>query len=61
MDNKEKILESALDLFYSKGYDAVGVQEIVERSGIYKTYAVSLFWQQIRTSGTPCPELLRKI
>ncbi|HIT05450.1 MAG TPA: TetR/AcrR family transcriptional regulator [Candidatus Scybalocola faecipullorum] len=36
MDNKEKILESALDLFYSKGYDAVGVQEIVERSGITK-------------------------
>ena len=36
MDNKEKILESALELFYTKGYDAVGVQEIADRSGITK-------------------------
>ena len=36
MENKEKILESALDLFSAKGYDAVGVQEIAERSGITK-------------------------
>ena len=36
MDNKERILECALDLFYSKGYDAVGVQEIAEKSGITK-------------------------
>ena len=36
MDNKEKILETALDLFYAKGYDAVGVQEIAEKSGVTK-------------------------
>lgn len=36
MDNREKILESALDLFYTKGYDAVGVQEIVDRAGVTK-------------------------
>lgn len=36
MDNKERILEGALDLFYSKGYDAVGVQEIAEKAGITK-------------------------
>lgn len=36
MENKEKILESALDLFSAKGYDAVGVQEIADRSGITK-------------------------
>lgn len=36
MDNREKILESALDLFFTKGYDAVGVQEIAERSGVTK-------------------------
>lgn len=36
MDNKERIMESALDLFYAKGYDAVGVQEIVESAGITK-------------------------
>lgn len=36
MDNREMILKSALDLFYAKGYDAVGVQEIVDRAGISK-------------------------
>ncbi|MDY3920305.1 MAG: TetR/AcrR family transcriptional regulator [Candidatus Limivivens sp.] len=36
MDNKEKILESALDLFYARGYDAVGVQEIAESAGVTK-------------------------
>ncbi|HEX3078043.1 MAG TPA: TetR/AcrR family transcriptional regulator [Lachnospiraceae bacterium] len=36
MDNRGKILECALDLFYKKGYDAVGVQEIVEAAGITK-------------------------
>lgn len=36
MDNREKILESALELFYLKGYDAVGVQEIADRAGITK-------------------------
>lgn len=36
MDNKEKILMSALELFYTKGYDAVGVQEIADKSGITK-------------------------
>ena len=36
MDNKELILKSALDLFYAKGYDAVGVQETVDKAGISK-------------------------
>ena len=36
MDNREQILETALDLFYTRGYDAVGVQEIAEKSGITK-------------------------
>lgn len=36
MDNKEKILQCALQLFYAKGYDAVSVQEIVETAGITK-------------------------
>ena len=34
MDNREQILETALDLFYTRGYDAVGVQEIAEKSGV---------------------------
>lgn len=36
MDNRERILETALDLFYARGYDAVGVQEIAEKSGVTK-------------------------
>lgn len=36
MDNKERILQCALDLFYARGYDAVGVQEIADRAGITK-------------------------
>lgn len=36
MDNRELILETALELFYTRGYDAVGVQEIAEKSGVTK-------------------------
>lgn len=36
MDNKEKILVSALDLFYTKGYDGVGVQEIADTANVTK-------------------------
>lgn len=36
MDNREKILDVALKLFTTKGYDAVGVQEVADRAGITK-------------------------
>lgn len=36
MENKERIIQCAEELFYSKGYDATGVQEIVERAGVTK-------------------------
>ena len=36
MDNKELLLQCAKELFYAKGYDAVGVQEIVDRAGLTK-------------------------
>ena len=36
MDKREQILHIALELFYSRGYDAVGVQEIAEKSGVSK-------------------------
>lgn len=35
-DNREKILTCAIHLFYQKGYDAVGVQEIATAAGITK-------------------------
>lgn len=36
MDNRTNILRCAAELFYQKGYDAVGVQEIVARAGTTK-------------------------
>lgn len=36
MENRMRIMECAKELFYAKGYDAVGVQEIVDRAGITK-------------------------
>ncbi|MCD7746346.1 MAG: TetR/AcrR family transcriptional regulator [Lachnospiraceae bacterium] len=36
MDNRTRLLECANELFYEKGYDAVGVQEIVARAGLTK-------------------------
>ena len=36
MDNRSTILSCALRLFASRGYDAVGVQEIVEAAGVTK-------------------------
>ncbi len=35
-DNREKILNCAIHLFYQKGYDAVGVQEIATAAGVTK-------------------------
>lgn len=36
MDNKERIMQCGEELFYAKGYDAAGVQEIVEMAGVTK-------------------------
>lgn len=36
MDNRERIMECALDLFYQRGYDAVGIQEICNEAGVTK-------------------------
>lgn len=36
MENRERILACALELFYQKGYDAVGIQEVCQTAGITK-------------------------
>ncbi len=36
MDNKTRLLECALELFAARGYDAVGIQEIVDAAGVTK-------------------------
>jgi AcrR family transcriptional regulator len=36
MDSRHEILSQALDLFAARGYDGVGVQEIVEAAGVTK-------------------------
>jgi len=36
MDNRDQLLDRALVLFSQRGYDAVGVQEIVEAAGVTK-------------------------
>lgn len=36
VDNRTRLLDVALDLFAARGYDAVGVQEVVEAAGLTK-------------------------
>ena len=36
MDNRTRLLNCALELFTARGYDAVGVQEIVDAAGVTK-------------------------
>lgn len=36
MGNREKIMECSVDLFYRKGYESVGVQEICNAAGVTK-------------------------
>ncbi len=47
MDNRQVILESALELFYTKGYDSVGVQEIADNAGITKPTLYYYFGSKI--------------
>lgn len=35
-DNRETLLQTALELFAARSYDAVGVQEVVSRAGVSK-------------------------
>lgn len=47
MDNRTRLLDGALQLFVSRGYDAVGVQEIVEASGVTKPTLYHYFGKKL--------------
>ena len=47
MENRTLLLQCAKELFYAKGYDAVGVQEIVERAGLTKPTLYYYFGSKI--------------
>lgn len=47
MDNRTLLLQCAKELFYSRGYDAVGVQEIVDRAGLTKPTLYYYFGNKI--------------
>ncbi len=47
MENRALLLQCAKELFYAKGYDAVGVQEIVEKAGLTKPTLYYYFGSKI--------------
>ena len=47
MENRMLLLQCAKELFYAKGYDAVGVQEIVEKAGLTKPTLYYYFGNKI--------------
>jgi TetR/AcrR family transcriptional regulator len=67
MDSRTRLLDVALTLFASRGYDAVGVQEIVEAAGVTKPTLyhhfgnkVGLLRALIDRHGTPLTEAVRE-
>ena len=48
MDNRMNILQKALQLFYEKGYDAIGVQEIADAAGVTKPTLYHYFGLAVR-------------
>lgn len=47
MDNRARLLDVGLQLFVSRGYDAVGVQEIVDASGVTKPTLYHYFGKKL--------------
>lgn len=52
---KERILETAATLFFERGYELVGVNELIEKSGVAK----STFYQHFPSKEKLCVEWLR--
>lgn len=56
MDNRSAILWNALELFSARGYEAVGVQEIVDCSGITKPTLYHYFGNKLGLMEAICQE-----
>jgi AcrR family transcriptional regulator len=54
-DAKQRILETAARLFAERGYEAVGINELIEKSGVAK----ATFYQHFRSKEKLCVEWLR--
>lgn len=52
---RKRILETAAALFAERGYDSVGINELIDRSGVAK----ATFYQQFRSKESLCVEWLR--
>lgn len=53
---RKRILETARQLFAERGYDAVGINELIEKSGVAK----ATFYQQFRSKESLCAEWLKR-
>ena len=53
---RKRILETARHLFAERGYDAVGINELIEKSGVAK----ATFYQQFRSKEALCAEWLKR-
>lgn len=52
---RKRILDTAAQLFAERGYDSVGINELIEKSGVAK----ATFYQQFRSKETLCAEWLK--
>jgi len=67
MDNKQVLLDRALELFSQRGYDAVGVREVVEAAGVTKPTLYHYFESKrgllnalLQREGDPMLERIRR-
>ncbi len=67
MDNKQILLDRALEFFSQRGYDAVGVREVVEAAGVTKPTLYHYFESKrglldalLQREGTPMLEKIQR-
>ena len=55
-ETKQRILDTAAQLFAERGYEMVGINELIEKSGVAK----ATFYQHFRSKEKLCVEWLRR-